>query len=169
MLQSRDPFCDHRTPGSNGPWSVQIVRGAQILCGSAGFHHGFRPGLDPLVEALILAHLGVELQREEVLAPTECLVAIEMAGGEQFNAIGQGEGIAVPMQHGHSHEMMERVGPYICPNRYRVEAHFLDGTCVNACSHCGGHHLRAKTDPKRWKIGIQPLLKPTQLAGAQGY
>lgn len=54
--------------------------------------------LQPHVETRILTHFRMALQREDVAAAPEGLMGIAGAGREQLGALGQVEGVAMPVK-----------------------------------------------------------------------
>ena len=104
-IQPLKPFRDHRAACRDRARPKYIMGEAQIRLRATSLLHGFGPLLHPFMEALILTHLRVELQRKEIWSPPEGLMIISMARCQQIDAFRQGERVAMPMQHWHADKM----------------------------------------------------------------
>ena len=67
------------------------------------------PEMDqPIRKARILAHFGVELQRQQIGPASERLMRIAIGRSQQLDMVGQVERVAMPVQHWHAVDMAQR-------------------------------------------------------------
>ena len=66
---------------------------------------------------------------------------IMRAGGEQIDAVGQREAVAMPVQHRHIDEMAQRAIKALIVHRDGMKAHFLDRAGIDMAAKRGRHHL----------------------------
>ena len=101
----------------------------------------FQQGGDP-----VRGHFQVELEAEDAALVEECLVVAGGTGREEFRPGRQGEGIAMPLEHGLLRGQKRKAGPR---GGMPIDGHptdFFFGVTVDPASQDFGEKLGTETD-----------------------
>lgn len=108
LIKPGDPVCDHRLAGGNRLRAPPPIVPLHNIDGHALLFEALRAFLDPFADARIEAHLGMELQSEQMGSTPKRLMAIDVSRSEQFGIARQVKCIAVPMKYWHVGEVRNR-------------------------------------------------------------